>query len=346
MIPIYEPNEKVLPFLKQFSSNDFFFFLVVDDGSGESYSSIFKDIEEQTSFHVLSYPKNKGKGAAMKEGLRELLKNIPDLQGIVTADGDGQHCYEDVMKAKKEMEENPTCLSLGMRDFSLMPKKSASGNKWSSLYFRIMTGVSLTDTQTGLRGIPSFLFDSFLSTYGTRYEFEMNFLMEVAKQIPLHTFPIKTIYEKNNEGSHFRPFRDSMRIMRTPFVYLFCGVSSELVDLGIFTLLSTFVFLSGSSTDIFLSTAIARVLSAVYNFLFLRLFVFHNKSNWGGNALRYLSLWGMSLILSSGLTNFFKTLPGHLTFIKFVVDGILGVIKFFINQALVFQNPTIRTKKD
>ncbi len=345
MIPIYEPTEKVLPFLLQFKKGDFDDFLVVDDGSGEAFAERFKAIEEKTCFRVLSYPKNKGKGAAMKAGLKELLEKNPDLQGIVTADGDGQHCYEDVLKTRDEVNAHPKNLVLGIRDFEKMPPKSKNGNRWSSLYFQVMTGTKLTDTQTGLRGIPSFLFDTFLLTYGSRYEFEMNFLMEVAKSIELHTFPIKTIYENNNEGTHFRPFIDSMRIMRLPFLYIFIGTTSELVDLGIFTLLTMFAFTGGSSTDIFLATAIARVTSAIYNFLGLRLFVFHSRANVGGNALRYLCLWGMSLMLSSGLTNFFKTMPGHLTFIKFIVDGILGTLKFFINQLLVFSNPTIQINK-
>jgi hypothetical protein len=39
VIPIYCPNEKVLPFLKSFKANDFGLFVVVDDGSGEQYAA-------------------------------------------------------------------------------------------------------------------------------------------------------------------------------------------------------------------------------------------------------------------------------------------------------------------
>lgn len=42
---------------------------------------------------------------------------------------------------------------------------------------------------------------------GERYEYEMNVLIECAqKHIPMRALPIETVYENNNEGSHFRAF--------------------------------------------------------------------------------------------------------------------------------------------
>ena len=98
LIPIYEPTDRVVPFLKQFQKEDFDAFLVVNDGSGERYDAIFKQIEEETIFPVIGYDVNYGKGYALKHGMRHLIKQHPDLDYIVTADGDGQHLRQDILK--------------------------------------------------------------------------------------------------------------------------------------------------------------------------------------------------------------------------------------------------------
>ncbi|MBO4541432.1 MAG: glycosyltransferase, partial [Bacilli bacterium] len=119
LVPIYEPNDKVVPFLKSFQPGDFDFFLVVDDGSGKDYEARFQQIAEETVFSVLSYPKNHGKGHALKTGFRKLFEEHPDLEVVVTADGDGQHAYPDILRVKKVGAQHPESLTIGCRDFSL-----------------------------------------------------------------------------------------------------------------------------------------------------------------------------------------------------------------------------------
>lgn len=113
LIPIYEPTDRVLPFLKQFLEGEFDAFLVVDDGSGEKYADIFESIRKETVFTVLSYEGNKGKGYALKTGMKELISKYPNLDTIVTADGDGQHLHEDILKVAEKAKENPFALVLG-----------------------------------------------------------------------------------------------------------------------------------------------------------------------------------------------------------------------------------------
>jgi hypothetical protein len=42
VIPIYQPNDKVVPFLKTFKNDDFALLIVVDDGSGTRLSAGFR----------------------------------------------------------------------------------------------------------------------------------------------------------------------------------------------------------------------------------------------------------------------------------------------------------------
>ena len=72
---------------------------------------------------------------------------------VVTADADGQHNVWDIFRVSKKAQENPNHLILGVRSFSgKVPLRSAFGNKVTRFLFQRQTGVSVTDTQTGLRG--------------------------------------------------------------------------------------------------------------------------------------------------------------------------------------------------
>ena len=103
-----------------------------------------------------------GKGAALKTGIRAAAEYFPNDTGIVTADGDGQHLTKDILRVSEELSENPGSLVLGVRDFSgrNVPWRSRFGNRFTSFFFRITNGVRLSDTQTGLRGFSSTLYDT------------------------------------------------------------------------------------------------------------------------------------------------------------------------------------------
>jgi len=340
LIPIYEPSEKVLPFLYSFKKGEFDAFLVVDDGSGERYASIFKDVEEKTVFSVISYPTNKGKGFALKTGMTELLKRYPDLDEIVTADGDGQHIKEDIISVANAGKEHPSALILGVRDWSKAPPKSASGNKWSARYFRFATSRKITDCQTGLRAIPSDAFDMALATYGYRFDYEMNFLLPASREFGFIEVPIHTIYEEGNKGTHFRPVADSLLIMRTPIAYILVGVTSFLIDILTFWVFATYVWKEASTDAVQLLYChlCSRAISLPYNYFMLEKLVFHHKGFFHNSFYKYFFLAVSSLFTGYFLTWAFRFLSSSLTWIKVVIDIILGIVKYLINLMITFAN--------
>ena len=93
LIPAYKPNIQLLEFVKGIEENGMDC-LIVNDGSGEEYLSLFHKIERETEARVLFFPENRGKGVALKAGLEYLQKENAGLQGDVThntLDADGQH---------------------------------------------------------------------------------------------------------------------------------------------------------------------------------------------------------------------------------------------------------------
>jgi glycosyltransferase involved in cell wall biosynthesis len=70
--------------------------LVVDDGSGTDYAGIFDRARQYAE--VITHGENRGKGAAIKTGLRHIADVHSDSRIIVTVDADGQHRPEDVLR--------------------------------------------------------------------------------------------------------------------------------------------------------------------------------------------------------------------------------------------------------
>ncbi len=207
IIPSLNPNNKLLELVNNLLESGFKDIIVVNDGSAPEYDAIYNVLPKQVK--LLKHDINKGKGAAIKTALKE-LKNT---DAFITVDSDGQHSVEDVFKIKEALTKYDVVL--GTRNFKLknVPLRSRFGNKISSIAFKMETGINLKDTQTGLRGINIKHKDLALKTEGNRYEYEMNFLTNLAKnKIKIHTVSIKTIYEDNNKGSHFNVIRDSILI--------------------------------------------------------------------------------------------------------------------------------------
>lgn len=175
---------------------------------------------------------NQGKGRALKTGLNAALNIWPDLSGVVTADADGQHTLRDILRIIEAMREHPNALVLGSREFTGdVPFKSRWGNRITRFVYALASGVHVSDTQTGLRGLPACAIPAMITIDGERYEYEMNVLLKLRDmKLGVVEVPIETIYIDDNSGSHFNPVRDAIRIYAVIFKYLFSSVTSFAVD--------------------------------------------------------------------------------------------------------------------
>lgn len=90
--------------------------------------------------------------------------------------------------------------------------RSIVGNWFARMSFKSLTGVEISDTQSGLRVYRGAELKKLVQISGDRYEYEMNCLMKY--QNNLDEVPIETVYEIGNKSSHYRPIMDSFRICR------------------------------------------------------------------------------------------------------------------------------------
>lgn len=215
VIPALNPRPDLPDFIRELLNRGIPHVIVVNDGSDSSFNGVFSEIGNIEHCTVLSHSVNRGKGRALKTAFSFFLDNYPDLVGVVTADADGQHAVDDICRVGRRLSLKQGSLILGIRDFkdSCVPERSLIGNTITSKIFKLFYGYQLSDTQTGLRGIPASELPWMVRMRGERYDFEINMLIGVMHHnIGFTTMPIKTLYYDNNSGSHYNTIRDSARI--------------------------------------------------------------------------------------------------------------------------------------
>lgn len=219
LIPVWQPPADLPPLVQALVVRGFGRVVVVNDGSSEEYRPLFDRLRAITSVEVVEHPQNLGKGRALKTGLSFLQKGFPELVGAVTADADGQHLPEDVQRVGLHLLSSGERCVLGTRTFDQRaPFKNRVGNRLTATIFRALTSCPITDTQTGLRGLPASVWEDLLGVPGERYEYETAMLVHLCRSArPPLQIPIETVYLNENRSTHFRFFRDSVNIYSALF---------------------------------------------------------------------------------------------------------------------------------
>ncbi len=292
LIPAYCPDDALIALCGRLRG-DGFAIVVVDDGSGADYEKIFEAVSADAV--VLTHPINRGKGQALRTGLEYIQKRF-DSGVVVTLDADGQHTAEDTLRVCEEAERHPGALVLGSRDFGRdTPRRSRFGNGLTRFVYRMVTGLAVRDTQTGLRAFTIGLIPFLLTVGGDRYEYEMNMLLLGSREeIPIREVTIQTLYFNNNAGSHFNTVRDSLRVYGQILRFAASSLVCFLLDYGLYSLLTVLTASLGSGS-IPLSNVCARIVSAAANYLINKRLVFQRKGHLLRTAAGYFTLAALIL---------------------------------------------------
>jgi glycosyltransferase involved in cell wall biosynthesis len=223
VIPAFRPPRLLPHLIDRISSLDsehvIESIVIVDDGSEGAYAQTFEAVSRLPRVTIVRRNANGGQGAALKTGIGHAIAAAPDLAGVVTADADGQHAPEDIVKIARAFAARPDALLLGIRTFGAdVPLRSRFGNILTHYLVAWLAGLRVADTQTGLRGWPRRGCERNLSNGADGFEYNLATLLAAAAAgDPIVEMPIRTIYEPGNPSSHFRPVRDSVRIYRVLF---------------------------------------------------------------------------------------------------------------------------------
>ncbi|HLK65997.1 MAG TPA: glycosyltransferase [Bryobacteraceae bacterium] len=341
LIPAYQPGEALPALVDALLALGVQTIIVINDGSGPDFQRYLEQVAQSDRVHVLHHAVNLGKGAALKTGMNFALVRFPGCPGVVTADADGQHHPEDVVRVAQRLQENPASLIMGSRSFSSdVPWKSLVGNRATNLLMRLMVGQNLSDTQTGLRGIPAALIPHLLRVPSTGYEFELDMLMACKHQgYAIWQEPIRTIYLEGNRHSHFHPILDSMRIYVLLLRFSILSLLTAVIDNV------TFALTLGATGSIAQSQALARLVAMIFNYAGARRVVFHSRQRQTIVIPKYVLLVVCNGFLSYALIRLLHDVVGVRTIAaKLLAEGLLFIANFAIQRDFVFtrreSNPT------
>lgn len=333
VIPAYEPNRDFVGFVSSLT-NISDVVIIVDDGSGKDYRDIFDKAEKNDGVKVLRHAVNLGKGRSLKDAFNYVLDQYPDVLGIVTADADGQHLIDDIQNVADVLRENPKNLVLGCRNFHKdgIPWKSRLGNNLTRKICAFLCGVNVSDTQTGLRGIPASFLKILMYTPGERYEYETNMLLECNNGIQITEVPITTVYDSSeNHKTHFDPLTDSITIYKVILAYSLSSILATVIDF------LTFTFATAFGYGIWISTAMARTIAAFANFLLNKNVVFKSRENGIKQFIKYALLVAVSGMFSAlAISQLKKIISANLIIVKAITETCLFFFNYYIQRTFIF----------
>ncbi len=184
--------------------------IVIDDGCTDSTQEI---ITKYPQLITVKHAINIGKGKALRSGFTVAVEKGFDY--VISIDSDGQHFPKDFSAFLDKIEESPSSLIIGARNMAVenVPNKSNVGNRISNFWYKVETGISLNDTQSGFRLYPVKQLKN-IWFFTTKFEFEIEVIVKAAwRGVPVISVPVSVYYAPPDERvSHFKPRSDSTRI--------------------------------------------------------------------------------------------------------------------------------------
>lgn len=182
--------------------------LVLDDGSTDHTAAEAR----KAGAEVIRHEQNKGKGAAVKTGFRELMAR--GFLYVLVLDGDGQHLPEEIPAFLEEANRtgSPFIVGTRMSDTRKMPWLRKMTNRFMSGQISRLCGQSVPDSQCGFRMmrrdvIPHLFCES------NKYDYETEMLLIASREgFQITSVPVSTIY--GEEKSKIHPVRDTIRFFQ------------------------------------------------------------------------------------------------------------------------------------
>ena len=230
IIPSLNPDIKLITLADELIKMGAGGIVIVNDGSDAKYAHIYDHLKHYENIKIIDHAVNLGKGAALKTAFTYCMEHYSDIKGIITADCDGQHTSKDIFRVSEAMSQDPDCIILGVRIFTKAstPFRSFIGNMTTNRIFNFLYNVDLSDTQTGLRGIPASELEWVSKVKGQRYEYELNMLIQAKrKYVKIKQIPVDILYFDNNQGSHYRTLKDSLLIIKALLNNLFSDLQKD-----------------------------------------------------------------------------------------------------------------------
>lgn len=207
--------------------------IVVDDGSTDKTAKVAR---ESGAKKVISYRINRGLGAATRTGLQRGLEMGADI--VVKIDADFQHDPQDIDRVIQPILQDEADCVFGNRFAGgleyKMPFHRAAGNKFFSWLVSFLTGVKITDAQTGLMAFSKRYLMHFemISDYNETQQLIMD---AIARHMRIIEVPV--VFHKRQTGRSFISWRYPVKVIPT-IIRLFVQINplKIFLPLGLFSI--------------------------------------------------------------------------------------------------------------
>jgi len=186
--------------------------VVVDDGSTDGTAAALDGVP----ITLLRHERNLGKAASLWDGIEAAL--AAGAGTVVTMGGDGQHDVDDVPRLLRALAAHPQSLAIGarVRCHGPMPRTRRFANRFADFWISWAAGHRVLDSQSGQRAYPAALLRELALPHGPSRAFtlESELVIEAARHgYRTVAVPIDAVYGTAPRASHFRPWRDTARIV-------------------------------------------------------------------------------------------------------------------------------------
>ncbi len=206
LIPSYNEAKTIGGIINEIKSRGLRVY-VVDDGSSDDTAAI----SERAGASVIRNAKNMGKGAALREGFKRVLRERCDA--VMIMDGDGQHEARSIPDFIKEMESSGADIVTGNRmvDPGPMPYVRRQTNRFMSWLISRICGQEILDTQCGYKLIKRRVLED-VRTESSNFEIESELIIRAGRKgFKIRSMPIRAIYR--DEKSRINPVIDTLRFL-------------------------------------------------------------------------------------------------------------------------------------
>jgi glycosyltransferase involved in cell wall biosynthesis len=150
IVPMYNEAAVVSQVIRELRHR-FEFVVCIDDGSTDGSA----EIARTAGAIVVRHPVNLGQGAALRTGMEYALRHSA-VEHIVTFDADGQHSVDDAERLWQLAVTVGVDVVLGSRFLTAagldgLPSGRRRLLRLATLYTRLTTGLTVSDTHNGLR---------------------------------------------------------------------------------------------------------------------------------------------------------------------------------------------------
>ncbi len=336
LIPAFQPNTNLFNVLEGLRRKNIDR-VVVDDGSGEHYRGLFQVATNNAV--VLTYRANRGKGHAIKLGLRYIQEHYPEDTVVVTVDANGRHCLDDAARCAAEARRNPHALILGCKSTNdeVVPLPEKIGGTMERASYGLLSGRWLKGNQTGLRAFTADLISFFVEISGERYEYERNVLFACPEhEVDICEVPLQTASQASRCASNFKPLQDSLLLHAGFITFAVVSVVALIVDVALFGAFASSLRWLGV-WGIPAANLLARLASATMSYLLNRSLVFRSEESMAKTAARYaLCSLGLGFASTLILSVVVGVLGAPALLAKLVVELIVFMGSWLLQNRFVF----------